>query len=235
MSGSDKPSIGRRIAGPLALVMLVAFFASLISNEVMNALLRDADIVDAIIHHRYFGLKYFEYLCDCVCFGSLTWMGTYYLFMGKWRWLSALAMALGLLACIGYGLHMLTIRSDGLRAVEALAHFPQSEEKMYRSILSDSNIPIKKRSSMSVTWAGMKYMRTGQPQSYLDTDDVFKAYVPGSNEVRAREENVATLAFWQIMSPRLLGAGTIFIVIGLISFLIGIVCARVDRTGGGTG
>jgi len=184
--------------------MLIAFFTSIITHEIITKLISRDDIYKSVINDNWSGLRWLGNIFDVVWFSLLIGLGTYHALIGKMRVLAILSTGICLLLVASGSMQALSDRKDALKVMDNL----QRQTHLYMSNI-DTGIThdkafMGKRSEYSHAEAKSHFITTGVIGTYIDNDGTIKHYVPSQSAITDRNhaEKAAEVAIAMLSKLR---------------------------------
>lgn len=213
----------------LIVIMLITFFISIISHEIISKLIQDTDIYNVIMNNRWWGLWWTGEISDVIWISLLIGLGIYHALIGKARVLAIIAAAIGLVMIIGGSFHELAERRTMIQVIHSLNNSSQLIATLGNNESMSKQAPLELRSRFSHQKAELIFRSTGKISTYLKDDGTMTQYVPTSEDLALAKMRDQTNTMLPVISNGLIVRVWLYSIAGFISVVSACVFFLINR------
>lgn len=218
-----------RYARLLIVIMLITFFISTISHEIISKLIQDTDIHNVIINNRWWGLRWMGEISDVMWISLLIGIGIYHALIGKARVLAIIAAAVGLVVIIGGSFHELAERRTTIQVIHSLNNSSQLIATLGKNESTSKQVPLELQSRFSHQKAELIFRSTGKISAYMKDDGTMTQYVPTSEDLALAKVRDHTNTMLPDVLNGLIVRVWLYSIAGFVSVVSACVCFLINR------
>lgn len=218
-----------RYARLMIVVMLAAFFTSVILQEIITKLVSWHDIYESVLNQNVSGLVWLRDVCGTVWFSILIGLCVYHALIGKMRILAGIFAALCIVVVVGAGVRQLLVRNEMLQVAQILQRPSLIHITKIDMGIVHNKVLMNKYSDLSYKEAKYNFIQAGVIGTYFDNDGTKKPYIPSQTDIMDRHRMQQSIKLFTEIHGWLLLRVWLYSIAAIIAVIVAVICFIVQR------